>query len=37
VLLLAFGIVTMWSIRLFAVIPALLLTVAAVLTPASRT
>jgi hypothetical protein len=37
VLLLAFGIVTMWSIGLLAVIPALLLTVAAVLTPASRT
>lgn len=37
VLLLAFGIVTMWSIGLFAVIAALLLTVAAVLTPASRT
>ena len=37
VLLLAFGIVTMWSIGLFVVIAALLLTVAAVLTPASRT
>jgi hypothetical protein len=37
VLMLAFGVVTMWSIGLFAVIPALLLAVAAALTPPTRT
>jgi hypothetical protein len=37
VLLLAFGVVTIWSIGLFAVIAALLLAVAAALTPAART
>jgi hypothetical protein len=37
VLLLAFGVVTIWSIGLFAVFPALLLAVAAALTPLART